>query len=388
MINNKVAIFHTEFAYSGGAERLVFEHFNFFKSKGLDPEIFTSSIDFKKCFPKEIRSYRINHFVPSFLSKVFPHEFLILLSFPFLPFWLIYLKKFDLIFAENQAGPWWAFIINKLLGIRYVTYQNYPTTVVYPRKIDIKVKRNVWYVDLIISLFKSWMIYFDKLVVRNALIRFSNGVYVTKVCKKAYNVEFVNCPGGTNIGKFDKNIWLTRYKNPYALIMNRHFPAKNFETAIFAVSKYKFNLKIAGLETEYTKELKKLVSKLKLKKYVKFLGLIENNKKEKIYENAFVFLYTAPEEDFGLGNIEAMSHGVPVVAWNNAGPKYIIKNGITGYLAKLGDVNDFATKIDKIIKNKKLSYYLSRNAYEESLKYTWERHNNIIWTTLNEHILF
>lgn len=388
IIYKKVAIFHTEFAYSGGAERLVFEHYKFFKSKEFDPEIYTSSVDSVKCFPNEIGDYKMVKLVPEFFLRIFTHEFLILLSFIFLPFWFFKLRKFDFIFAENQVSPWWAYVVSKVFRTKYFVYQNYPTTVVYPRKIDINVVRNVWYVDLIIKAFKPIIIGFDKLVIKNAIVRFTNGKYVTKVCEKAYNLNFINCAGGTNLGKFNKTIFLNRYKNPYVLIANRHFPAKDFETGILAVSKYKFNLKIAGLETEYTKKLKRLVNELKLNNYVKFLGLIEKGEKEKIYEKALVFLYTAPEEDFGLGNIEALAHGVPVVAWNNAGPKYIIKDGLNGYLAKLGDINDFALKIDKIINNKRLNYCLSRNAYKEGLKYTWEKHNNIIWTTLKEHIRF
>ena len=40
----------------------------------------------------------------------------------------------------------------------------------------------------------------------------------------------------------------------------------------------------------------------------------------RLYEGAAVYVYPAPEEDFGMGVIESMAKGVPVVAWNQAGP--------------------------------------------------------------------
>lgn len=381
----KIAIFHTEFAYSGGAERIIFEEYKYFKSKGFNPEIFTASTNYKSCYPAEIRNYKIDNLTPRFLSKIFPHEFLILVSFLFLPFWIKKLSSFDFYLAENQAGPWWAFVVSKITGKPFGVYQNYPTTIVYPRKIDLGVKRNIWYVDLIINLIKPFMIRMDKKIIKSANLRFSNGEYVTKVCGRAYGVKFINCPGGTVLGKFNKAIFDARFKDPYLLIMNRHFPAKEFEWGIKALSileeKHKLrNLKliIAGSFTKYTDELIKLSEFLGINKKVKFVGLAQGKKWTNLYLNALVFLYTAPEEDFGLGVIEAMAHGVPVVAWNNAGPRYVIRNGKTGYLAKLGSLADFTDKIYKLIASKTLNQKISVNAYLEAKNCSWQKHGESI----------
>lgn len=387
MINKSIALFHSEFAYSGGAERLVFEHYKFFDQKGLKPCIYTAFIDKRSCFPKEIGNYRIKCLVPEVFSKIFPHEFLLILSMFFLPFYAHEIKKYDFIFAENQAGPWWAYFFFKVFGIKYATFQNYPTTVTYPRKIDYQAKRNVWYVQLIIELVKPLMVYIDKLAIKNALIAFANGEYVSIVCKKAYGRRFVSAPGGSIRGEFNKKIFANRYKDPYVLIVNRHFPAKKIEVGILSASKYPFKLIIAGSHTSYTDKLIKLVKDLGLGSRVKFIGLIEGKKWIDTFKNACVYLYTAPEEDYGLGNVEAFNFGLPVVAWNNAGPSYIIKSGYNGYLVDLDDVDAFSESVWKIVSNKKLNLKLSQNAYKSGQSYTWEKHNQIIWTTLKKHIL-
>jgi len=45
-----------------------------------------------------------------------------------------------------------------------------------------------------------------------------------------------------------------------------------------------------------------------------------------------VFLYTPPNEHFGIGPLEAMINGVPAIGINNGGPKETIADGETGYL--------------------------------------------------------
>ena len=70
------------------------------------------------------------------------------------------------------------------------------------------------------------------------------------------------------------------------------------------------------------------------------------------YSNASVYVYTAPEEDFGMGVVEAMACATPVVAWDAAGPSKIIKNGKTGLLAKPYVNTDFVDKIQKVIAEK------------------------------------
>ena len=75
-----------------------------------------------------------------------------------------------------------------------------------------------------------------------------------------------------------------------------------------------------------------------------FLGAIAEDELQKLYEGAAVYVYPAPEEDFGMGVIESMAEGVPVVAWNQAGPTVTVGPG-TGYLAEPLEVNDYAEGI-------------------------------------------
>lgn len=45
-----------------------------------------------------------------------------------------------------------------------------------------------------------------------------------------------------------------------------------------------------------------------------FLGYVDDDKLEKLYANAFVFVYPSLNEGFGYPPLEAMKYGVPVIA--------------------------------------------------------------------------
>lgn len=377
MLNKKLAYFHTEFAYSGGAERIVFEEIKGLKKAGYTVDLYASFVDEINCYPSIIKNFNIKQILPKILNFL-PHDILIVLTTLLFPITLLRYKKYDIYFGANQAGPWWAYMASKFYKKPYYTYQNYPTTITHPRKIDRGVKRNSFLVNMILSVFKKIIISFDKLVIRSASARFSNGEYVTRICKEAYRKEFINCPGGTFKGEFNRKIFEKRLEKPYILITNRNFPAKRFDYGIFALKNVNLPLVIAGAETKYSQEIKRLAKKLGVLDKLYFTGLLEGKKLRNAYKYAYIYLYTAPEEDFGLGIIEAMSYGVPVVAWKSAGPRYIIKNKLTGYLAKTGKQEDFTNKIIKLVSDKKLNYQIAKNAYLESKKYTWDNHCNIL----------
>jgi L-malate glycosyltransferase len=59
-------------------------------------------------------------------------------------------------------------------------------------------------------------------------------------------------------------------------------------------------------------------------------------------------LYTSEKESFGMGVLETMSFGKPVVATGVGGVSEIVLDGKTGYLAKLGDIKSMAQKVRKL----------------------------------------
>lgn len=75
-----------------------------------------------------------------------------------------------------------------------------------------------------------------------------------------------------------------------------------------------------------------LSKQLGLKHRIRFLGWVENDKKIKLLSQAQVFCLPSEYESFGMGYIEAMSYGCPVIGRNIPQTRAIINNNVLGSL--------------------------------------------------------
>lgn len=72
---------------------------------------------------------------------------------------------------------------------------------------------------------------------------------------------------------------------------------------------------------------------------VAIIGRLSYEQMKPVVEYADVYLCTA-KETFGIGTLEALAAGVPVLGWDWGGQVDIIRHRETGYLAKSGDYGD------------------------------------------------
>jgi glycosyltransferase involved in cell wall biosynthesis len=171
-------------------------------------------------------------------------------------------------------------------------------------------------------------------------------------------------------------------RRPYVLLTNRHYPQKRFDLAIRAMAEVRkrhprVQLVVPGPSTSHTESLKSLVAKLGLEEAVLFLGAITEKELQNLYEGAAVYVYPAPEEDFGMGVIESMSKGVPVVAWNQAGPTVTVAPR-TGYLAEPLEVGDYADGICGLLENRAENQATGECAFAWAKRFDWERHLDVL----------
>jgi glycosyltransferase involved in cell wall biosynthesis len=85
--------------------------------------------------------------------------------------------------------------------------------------------------------------------------------------------------------------------------------------------------------------------------------------------HASVYLSTNVET-FGIGTIEAMAAGVPVLAFRQGNTDQIVEHGVTGFLAEVGDMDGLYAGLQYCLEHRKR---LSANAREASKKHTWQR---------------
>jgi len=125
------------------------------------------------------------------------------------------------------------------------------------------------------------------------------------------------------------------------------------------------DLIIAG-EGPYRKELVKIITELKIENRVKLIGNIE--KPDNLLKEAKLFFLTSRWEGLPFSILEAMSIKVPIVASDISGIRELIKDGETGILININDLNKAAEKIIKYLADSETLLNITEKAYKKIIK--------------------
>ena len=92
---------------------------------------------------------------------------------------------------------------------------------------------------------------------------------------------------------------------------------------------------------------------------------------DKLLNQSSIYLMTSYTESFGIVLIEAMSHGVPCIAYDSAeGAREIINSGANGFLIKNRNLEAMVMKIEDLIKNKEERLRIGTQARDSVRKFT------------------
>lgn len=109
---------------------------------------------------------------------------------------------------------------------------------------------------------------------------------------------------------------------------------------------------------------KETVRKLGLEQKIKLVGAISNV--SDYYKKAKVFAFTSSSEGFPNVIGEAMSYGLPVIAYDcTAGPSDLIVDGETGFLIEERDQKTYIEKLRKLMQDEELRNKQSSKALEK-----------------------
>lgn len=115
--------------------------------------------------------------------------------------------------------------------------------------------------------------------------------------------------------------------------------------------------------------LEKYVRELDLTKNIIFTGFLDKKGKEKYIMDSSIFVLPSYTESFGLVLIEAMSYGLPCIAFDSSdGAKELLKDD-TGILIENRDKNLMAQEIINLINNKQKLNEYSKKEYKYCQRY-------------------
>lgn len=119
-----------------------------------------------------------------------------------------------------------------------------------------------------------------------------------------------------------------------------------------------------GPEKEHAEQL---CEDLGITENVLFLG--NSNEIDRILCFSDLFLLPSETESFGLAALEAMINKVAVISSNTGGIPEVNKQGVTGFLSDVGNVNDMAKNAVYLLKDDKVLEEFKHNAQQLALQF-------------------
>jgi len=397
----KIAVFHLGFFYSGGGEKLVIEEIRGLRALGHQVDCYAPYVDRTGCYPDIPEIGEIIALLPpppSWLPMKDP--LWVSLSCVLIPALAWRFRSYNVFFGANQPGPWFAFVLAKLLRKPYVIYLAQALRLLHPRPVDLENGIRIREGDHRFLMALKWVAgriigKADQISTRSANLVLTNGEHVGRWIEQVYGVESRDCPAGCHPIQAGELEYQARWngelrlngvqiRKPFILLTNRHSPMKRFEYALWALKSIlrihpQVRLVITGQETEYTEQLRYLVHGMRIEPNVHFVGLVPETELARLYQEAAAYVYPSPEEDFGMGIVEAMAAGTPVVAWRSGGPTVTVVDGETGYLIEPYDTEAFAEKLLNLLTAPLLAEHLGRAAHLRAQRlFTYARHARIL----------
>jgi N-acetyl-alpha-D-glucosaminyl L-malate synthase BshA len=104
---------------------------------------------------------------------------------------------------------------------------------------------------------------------------------------------------------------------------------------------------------------------------VRFLGKLDTI--EEALSLADLFFLTSEKESFGLAALEAMACEVPVISSDAGGIPEVNIHGVTGFVSKIGDIDDMVANTVKILKDEALHTQMKENALARAKDFSLEK---------------
>ncbi|MFX1502965.1 MAG: glycosyltransferase, partial [Promethearchaeota archaeon] len=171
-------------------------------------------------------------------------------------------------------------------------------------------------------------------------ILINNGIYREKI---------LIVPNPIDIGTCKK----IKKKNEIPLILHagRLSPEKRVDVLIKALKHVKSDFECIITSDGSNREiLQELAIKEGVSKKIKFTGIVSKEKLTEYYSKADLFVSPAVYDTFNNCVAEALSHNTPVIIDKKSGATDFVKHGINGLIVKSSNSEEYASKIDLLLK--------------------------------------
>lgn len=356
----KVAILHDTLYEYGGSERVLEELLTIFPKASLYTFYFNTK--------KSVIYEKFNRYHPrtSLLQKIplihlMGKYFSVFKMISWVYFYLLNLSKYDLIISSSHSFNS-KFVRSPSQSI-HICYLHTPPRYLYGYHNEISVINEFpW--KYVVSPVMQFLRIVDKKGARKPNLIVVNSSETQKRVAKHYQRLSQILSPPVKIAK--RNRKYNTNNRRYYIFHSRLTNQKGAKLAVQTCTQYQLPLKVVG-EGFLSSDLKHIAGPT-----VEFLGFVSDRKLISIYENAHALLWCAKDEDFGMVPVEAMSHGVPIIAYRSGGIKETIIEGKTGYFFNEYSPRSLFAMIN-YLKNHPLN---SRDCYNQAKQFSCTNFRN------------
>jgi glycosyltransferase involved in cell wall biosynthesis len=316
----RVAIVHDWLNQIGGAEAVLEALVQMFPHA----PVFTS-IYWPEAMPPAYRSWDIR---PTWMDKlpgIYRHHQPYLLFYP-LAFGGLTLTEYDLVLSNKSA---FCLGVNTPSHTRHLCYCLTPTRFVWDYESYVEREQLSQAARRLVRPFLDWLKRWERAAAQRVDAFLAISTEVQGRIKRLYGreSEVIHPPVDTQrfAGADPPGPGLAPHGDGYFLIVSRLIPYKRIDLAVQAFGQLGLPLWVAG-DGRDRMRLEAMASS-----NVRFLGRVPEGDLVPLLANCRAFVFPGLE-DFGIGPVEAMAAGRPVIAYAGGGALDTVKAGVTGTL--------------------------------------------------------
>jgi glycosyltransferase involved in cell wall biosynthesis len=306
---------------------------------------------------------------------------------------LIITNRKDILFNNKYLVPFWLhFLLPRALnqvGVDIFFQPNYFVPL-------FSTTKNIQYVTLIPDLITKKMPYF-----RNSMYKLYLNMGLLNTLKKSEKIVTISNNSKKDILHYYKSpqekidvIYLAANKifkprildeKSKKIIIDKYKIPENYILHIGAIEKRKNIIGILNIcDIVRSKNLninlvligkggygyKEIISEINKRKYIRYLGYVENKDLPYILNLAKIFLFPTFYEGFGLPPLEAMRSGLPTLTSNTSSMPEIVGEG--GIMHNPKDYEGFAKDIIRLLEDNFFYQVMKEKALKQAKKFEWE----------------
>lgn len=112
---------------------------------------------------------------------------------------------------------------------------------------------------------------------------------------------------------------------------------------------------------------------------VRFTGVLHGDELATAYASADVFVFPSLTDTLGNAVLEAQASGLPVVVSDRGGPQELVRDGITGLVARGGRAEGFAAAMARLHDDTTLRRAMGKQAVEAARRLSWDGFLAELW---------